>query len=622
MLENLSRLQIRACDELFGDWTNVFGVLPMGPNDREVAQVLSKHGNWQLRNQIPNFRRQFGHRGLLMYFTTGDITAHSYFDFERDRNAHDVLTCDEFVAPYVYVTTQPDYSDLPYYFKVLRLYRHQLQKYRGKWDHIDDVLKKEAPSWEDEPESRLRETVASLQGATAPDSQDVAPYKLIWMEGFVKLPNQVDDRFVKFIFDYSTKQVLFLTIHEEADWQDKIRFEQQSSELGAYRQAEQIFAQVPQAQAAEQHMVDQIAQGQHEGMDSEKLAELQKQLMDIHQNPLPTEPPVPPGWMKNPADPMEEPERPKKRPIHMFSHGVCIEPLVGNLGLSPGRIQADINRNQNIALSQYSDAASIANSWSIITSGGLTFEEDFAIFPGKVNVAQGVSGQELRNNIYELKPGAASEQLVNLIKMQWEWGASSIQSPSILSGEPGKSGETFRGVSARIEQATKQLSGMTRKYADEFFVQVLKNNAKLNALFLPEEELIYINDDLAPPDPMKPPLKISRKMYERNYQVEISADLRFSTQSAKVQEADELMALPQHMPEVDQMPGSLLGFRWKAMSEALSARGRPDLIPYLGPDPGPPPTPFGIMGPPPGLGGPPAGPAGSPPQKKPEPKPE
>ncbi|MDX2253281.1 MAG: hypothetical protein NW202_13430 [Nitrospira sp.] len=610
MLENLSRLQFHASDELFGDWTKVFGVLPIGADDVPIAEALSRHGNWQIRNQIPNFKRQFGHRGMLIFFVTGDVTAHSYYDFDRKSNAHDILTADEFVAPYVFVTTQPDYSDLPYYFKVLRLYRHQLQKYKSKWSNIDKVLDREAPSWDDEPQSKLRELEAEIKGHRAPDSNESAPYKLIWFEGWVKLIGQEDDRFMKIVVDKTTKTVVHMSIHEEVDWSDKFRFEQQTQELEAYRQAEIDFQAAQEAKQVEGQLLENVEQSDLSQMDPAGLDQLEQALMGMQQDPLNVQPPMPPGWMVDPSNPNEMPAPVKKVPIRLFSHGVCIEPLTGNLGIAPGRVQADLNRNMNIAMGMYMDASALANSWSIITTDMVSFEERFSISPGKVNKANGISAQELDKGIKELKPGPASEQLMNAVKMQWGWAASSIHSQDVMSGAPGKSGETYRGIDLRREQANKTLKVPTRKYAD-FITQVLKNNAALNAEFLPEHEMVLINDDKTMD---YNPTEIRREWYQRSYRIEISSDLTFRSQQDKAQEAADILQIIASLPEL-ATPGVALAFKWDALRRALEARGISDAVKLLGPPPPPdqvfgmPPMPPPVMPGqmPPGGGVPPGG---------------
>lgn len=603
LLENMTRLYMRASQELFGDWRSVFGVEALNVQDRPIADVLSKHGNWQIREQIPDFRRQFGHRGMLHFFVNGDVCSHSYYSNDLKQNRHEILTADEFITPYVHVTTMPDYSDLPYYFKVMHRYRHQIERHKDVWFEVDRVIKKESPSWEDEPTSVLRDTVADVQGVHKPSDDRRAPYKLLHYEGWEKLPEQKMDRWVKAIIDYRTHAVLSLEIFEEDDWQDKLRYEQQMGELMDYRQAEQAWQQVGQAQLQQEALLNQVDSGAVDGMAPEQLDHIGGVLQDIQANPLPTDPPVPPAWL-DPDDPEAEPAKIRKVPIRMFSHGVCIEPMVGNLGIAPGRIVSDLNRAANVALSIWTDAASLANNWSIITTDLVEFQEPFNILPGKVNKATGTTGMDLQNGIKELRPGPANDQLINLVNMTKEWGQSSVHSNDVMSGVAGKSGESWRGLSARIEQATRNLAGYTQKYAVEFLENVLKNNARLNAIYLPEEEIININlDKMQGPEQ----LRIGRAMYERDYRVTFAADLRFATESQRIAEADEMAQMPQIIPPLQQN----IPFLYQAAKRMLEARRLFDLIPFLGPEPPPPDQPLGLPPPPP-PGAMPMGPNGQP----------
>jgi hypothetical protein len=590
MLENLSRLSARSAGELFGDWTNVFGVLPMGstPAEELEASILSKHGNWQLRHQILDFRRQM-HRAVLLFFTAGDVTCHSWYDPATFKNRHEVLTVDEFVIPYTLVTTMPDYSDVPFKCKILYRYKHEIQRMRGVWYDVDRVLDREPPSWDSEPEAEFAQSVAEVAGIEIPDDTDYVPYKLIWYEGWLPMPNNEADRYCKVVIDYDTQAIMQLAIHEQPDWQDQDRFERQVAERTSYFAARASYENTIAQAKDQQATVSQLRQEQ--GVE---VAEPTQQL--------PTEPPPPPDWMKDPDNPDEEPERPRKVPIQMFSHGVCIESLRGNLGLSFGRIQADFNRAANTSLSQFTDAAHLANSWSLITTD-VGFEDPFEISPGRVNKATGISGQELRNAIYELKPDPANAQLLQIVDKMYDYGQSSVQAPSVLSGESGKSGETYRGISARIEQATKQLSVATRKFAD-FFEQILKCNAALNAEHLPDREIIMINDhELQRPEPVQ----ISRTMYERDYLVEIRSDLRFAAQAQKIAEADEILQLPGVSPALQ----GNFAFQYDALVDSLRARGKFNLVDDLGEKPPPPPV-FGPPMPPPGMGGEESAEAGGP----------
>ncbi len=595
MLENISRLQFRASAELFGDWKQPFGVVRVGttPEEDEIVDVLTVHGNWQIREQLPDFRRQIGDRGLLLFFCAGDVTCHSYYDERRRRNCHEVLTCDDFIVPYVYTTVQPDYSDLPHRTKIIHRYRHELQDMRGTWYGVDKVLKREPPSWDDDPETFLDKAVADVHRIEIPDTSKHAPYKLLEYEGWLAMPaSQEDgskeerDRFVKVVMDYTTQGILSLVIYEEPGWQEKERFERQTQELEAYRQ------QAMQYQQMQEETQAQLGAYQQQAMMGMMAPEVAQQMsMQLQEQLQMVPPPVPPPWLAEqevdgvPLDlEMAAPLPMRKEPIHMYSHGVCIENLKGSLGLSYGRIQADYNRAADTSLSQFIDSATMANVWSIITSPVVTFDGEFKIAPGYINKAQGFSGN-LKDHIYELKAGPANPQLFDIVRFMQEVGQSSIQAPNVLSGEPGKSGETYRGIAARIEQATKQLTVATQKYG-HFVRQVMKNNARLNAAFLPEEEMRYLMDHKTQ---QLRYIKIERRLYERNYDVVFESDLRYAPQQQKIAEADEITQMALSTPQLQQN----YSFAYEAIKKSLEARDRQDMVALLGAPP-PPPQMFGM----------------------------
>lgn len=592
MMENLTRLISRVMAELFGDWSHVFGYYPVGKGGEAMATALTKHGNWQIREQIADFPRQ-QERGLTAFFVWGDITCHSFYDEVRKTNRHEMLTPDEFFVPYVFTSTQPDYSDMPYVVKVLHRYRHDLQRMRERWEHVDDVIKRKA-SWDDEPEETVAKSQAETVSVERPTGGDNAPYKLLHYEGWMELPDQPNDRYVQVILDYNTKKVMRLAIHEEIDWRDRQRFELQNQEYEAYMTARGAYdATFDEVKAQEDQTREALSMSMDVPMEMKggliEQAAMPAQMM---------EPPPRPSWMSE----TEQPPLPvKKVPIHMFSHGVCWENMTGSMGLSFGRVQADFNRSANIALNQFSDSATLSNVPGYLKADGIQIkdgEDGVAMSPGKFITVSGATGDDLRKSIMAIEQPRANDQLRGLVDTMYQYGQSSIQSPGILSGESGKSGETFRGISTRLDQAVKQLSVSGGKYA-RFLTQILKNNGKLNAMFLEDEEMIAVVDKQT--NTMEP-VTVGRYMYERNHQVYVTADLKFSSEAQRIAEADELVQMPAAVPALQ----TNFAFQYDAIKKALVARGRHDMVALLGPPPPPPEFPMGMAPPPmPGPGGPP-----------------
>lgn len=624
MLRNIVRTVTRASGELFGDWNNVFGVVPVGPDDSAIAEILTTHGNWQIRTQIPDFRRQIAHRGLMMFFVAGDCRTRSYWNGRTRLNCHEVLTPDDFVTPYTHVTTAPDFSDLPWYAMCLQRYRHELEAEAETegWYDLPGLFHDHEPRLSDAPESPLDDQVARIQGHDADDTAKAAPHKLIWWEGWMSIPPSdaepldkptlgVDDttgepeprqRFLQIVMHYETKRCLRLRIHEQANWKEKERFRIQSAELEQYQQAtaqhqEMVASHNAQLMARQQEIATLEASG---AFSKEHLLPARQTLAEMSSVILPPPPPAP-AWLKDPEFPTVEP--PKKEPILMFAHSVCIEPLVGNIGLSYGRQEADVNRAADVLLSQFIDAGTLANIKTFLAGGSFKPKDALKISPGKINVIDNLPS-DIKNALLPLDFGPANPQLMELVGLMMEFGEQLMDAPQVLSGAPGKSGETYRGIATRIEQATKQLSVITSKYRDHL-EQILRNNALLNATFMEEEEVHMIANHLLG---QAREIRVGRAMYERNYLVEIRADLRFSSQAQKIEEADEIVQMGMKIPILAQNPQ----FLYHATKKALEARGRHDMAQLMGPPPPP--------GPPPGMmppGAPPGGPPGAPPQRAP-----
>jgi hypothetical protein len=602
MIENITRLSFRAFSELFSDWHNVFGAEPIGPAAQEEAELVTLHSNWQLREQIPDFKRQM-HRGVLGFFVVGDLTCHSYYNMESKQNRHEFLTPDEFAVPFTYTSTQPNYSDCPYYSKIMNLYRHSIEARLDVWAKVDEVLDREA-SFEDDPQQTLSKDTAQSQGV---DEVEVAPYKLIWYEGWLELPNQDRDRWCRVIVDYKTKAVMELLILEEPNWQDVERFRAQEAELQSYQMELQNHTSMLEQQKLEISTVAQQALDAGEQMGPEQKMAIATSLQEAAQIQPP--PPVAPTWMKKPDDLEETPEPPRYEPIHLFTHFVCIEPLVGTLGLGWGRIQGDMNRAANTMLNQWIDAATLSNVWTLIVSDQLQFTEKVEWRPGTIAKVRGMSGTEIKENIMELKASPPAGELIQGVNMVRSWASESMQAPSVLSGETGKSGESAKLQASRVEQATKQLSVTTRKFADSL-EYVAKANAALNRVHMPDEEIMSVARARGG---IKEEFAVGRALYDRGYRFSITADLRFTSRTVRIQEADELVMMTKEFPQLQQN----LPFMFELAKKALEAREQWDLLPFLGPAPPPPQTTFGMPPPappaPPGQPGAPGAPGAPPP---------
>jgi len=98
---------------------------------------------------------------------------------------------------------------------------------------------------------------------------------------------------------------------------------------------------------------------------------------------------------------------------------------------------------------------------------------------------------------------------------------------------------------------------------------------------------------------------VGKALYQRDYRVELRADLRFTSDAQRVQEADEALSLAVTVPAL----ANNLSFWWQACKNCLEARNQWELLQRLGPEP-PAPVFFGGPTPMPGMGVIPGAPMG------------
>jgi hypothetical protein len=591
-LQNIVRLTNKMTTEVFGDWTEPFNFLPTNPQSEAIAPICTQHSNWQLRSKMLGFKRQMK-RGILIFAVGGDVAAHSYYDPITRKNVHDILTCDDYVVPYAHVSVEPDFSDVPWIARRFPYYKHRLKQMgkRAGWTNVDKVTAYDAPEYTNtQVETTLRDTVAEFMGED-PFGQKKGEYEIIQYEGWMELPGMEEELYCQLIFDLCSKVPLKLTVHMRVPYDERARYELQSQELQQFQQ------QTQQLQLMQQQKEQQLATITDSlgtmPQDSPDIGGIVQQAQQIQAQPLPP-PPVPPSWM---ADGQMEPTPPRKEPIYMFAHGVCLEPVLGNMGVGLGRIDGQLNIAANTVWSMFFDASALGNGKTFITASNVDFASPFRIGPGVINKAKNIMPSDLANGIMPLDFGAANPQLIEAADRMMQFGEQAMGTSEILAGAPGKSGETARGFQGRAEQANSMIKVPTMAFGD-FAVQVMKNNCKLNAVFCGEEEIFYVNrynEDLQVQGAQL--VRAARSMYDNPFDIELVADMQFRSRAEKVSEADEIVQLPNAMPDLAYN----YAFKYYAIRESLKARGMHKIArTLLGP---PPPLPQNTFGLPPGTPG-------------------
>jgi hypothetical protein len=616
MMERILRLTANVYTEIFIDRDTIFGVRPTGPDDYKDAEALTLHGNFQLRNELTDFLTQ-QEIGVMEFFTAGSVFCHSWYDPVQRRNRHDILNCEEFVIPFVWTTVMVDLSDVPYKVRIVRKYKNELHTLRDSdtWAQVDKVIEKAPPAW-DVIETKNRDQAAKHEGIIAPDADPGAPYVFYEYHGWLRMPGEKSERPVCVVVESQRKTVVQLYIRDEEDWRDRERYDRQVKDLERYTADMQHHQQV---ESQQQELQMRLSMPEVDPFERETL------MQAMQQDQVP--PPMPPPWMDEAAG-VTSPQPIRRVPIENFSHGRCIYNPNGALGLSFGTVLAELNKLADESLNRLYDSATLANIWSLIVPDGLDLgSSTLAMTPGKIFRAKGVNMENLKNQIVELRAGQANPQLMDIVRFAGDNADSAVAAPGVLSGEPGKSGETFRGIATRVERATKQLSAAGIRYL-QFLDRILVNNARLNAMFLPETEVVAVNDHfsdarehvMGPDGKPAREITIGRDMYRRNYSVTFTADVRFTSQAQRISEADEVVGMVGQIPHL-QNNNALV---YAAVAEAFRARGKQNLIPLLGPPPPPPTTSLSMMPPPPPPGAMPPGmpvPAGAPPPGGPPPGP-
>jgi hypothetical protein len=291
-------------------------------------------------------------------------------------------------------------------------------------------------------------------------------------------------------------------------------------------------------------------------------------------------------------DPDQEPVPPKLRPIRMFAQQQCIESIGTNFGQGFGQIQHDLNTAANMAYNAVIDAATVSNATPTLGSKDIGLEEDFTVSPGRIKMVD-ATGEELQKAFYRLDPGPPSQQLAEVPFKLYELAQAAMSAPDVLSGSEGKSGETWRGMASRIEQATSQLSYFGRKFA-ALVEQILYNNAYLNELHMPEQEFVDFGGQTG--------VEVRREWYRRSYSISLRSDMSFTPRQQKIAEADETAKIVLDLPDFIGNPA----IRYEVIRKVFEARGQHELVRLMGQ---PPPPPQAFTGPPP-----PAPPGGQPPQ--------
>lgn len=565
-LERVHRLVARYYVELYVNNTDMWTVLPNDDSEDAITQarVLTEHANWQFRNEITDFPAQLM-RFLTEFVLQGTAYGVSSRDFQRNRNRHDTLTFDDLIIPFVHVATEVDLSDLPWLAQILRLYDTDIEREEadGNFANMDEIREAKGEPADNPIQDSARDSMANLVGLMPDEDAKDAPRFFLKYHGWSKVHGAPDNRSraICAIIEAKSKTIVRLYVNEQDDWKDKVRYDQQLADQQSWQQA---LAELPELQMANPSVA-------------------------VPEPPMPL-------WMN--GDPEAVPAPIKRAPIHNYYRADCIPNMADQHGIGFGQILVSLESASNAALNHFIDSAELGNTQMLVTSEQ-TLQKDPEIRLGGVLRLKNINPDQVKLAFEQLKFGSANPQLLDVTRLTSDYADSAIAAPAVLSGEAGKSGETYRGIATRIEQATRQLTAAGTKVVTALS-QIARNNALLNSMFMPDEEVFRVTGN-------NKAQRIHKSLYQRDYRTSFTADMRFIGQSQRTAEADELVQMATSLPQLATNPE----YMYAVVSAALIARGKSDLVAKMGPPPPPTQIPFGTPPPPP-PGAPPQGPPGQP----------
>jgi hypothetical protein len=573
MMERVLRIVHRIVAEIFPDKDFVCNTVAPSPAEQDRVDAINLHQNWQFRQEIEDFYKQ-NRRAVFEFIAHGDCIIHSYRDIAGRRNRHEFLPCDDFVFPYVWRTNAVDMSDVPYKTRILRKTKNELldMEDAGIYSGVSELFERDGPVDSLSLDTATRDMIDEFEGREKQESDERSERReILEHHCWKRIPGQKRDVPLVVTMDREARKVLCISRREEPDWRDQQRHDRQTQEYVQYHEQAKAFMA---AKTAEMQIADRLMAPDVPPHEAGQL------MQHIEQNPLPMPQPAP--WMRvGPEGHYLPPEPVRQIPIEQFSHGVCIENPDGSLGLGIGLLLEPFNKAADILMSNYGDSAQMANCPPLVTHDAtLPISGDVRVKPGEVIRLRNISPENIGKAFSVIPIPPANQQLLEMVKLQLDSADGVSSAPDVLSGEAGKANETFRGIATRVEQATKQMSVLAGNYL-EFLGNVIKNNAKLNARFLGDDEVVSVLD---PRTQQNQQIRVGRDLYQQDYRIIFTADVRFASKQQRIQEADDILmmmtrALPPGLAPNIFPPSAIRA----AVVNCLKARGAYDILAFVPP---------------------------------------
>ncbi len=572
----VTRIETRIYDQQFPSNGEFFGVKPTDALDLERAVRVAKHMNWQVQHQIPEYvpNHDVVIQQMLLY---GSGFTRVYYDRQLKRPCHEVCATDDIILPYTWKRgkNDPSMSQFPRITYLLRYYRHELEEMQedGYYENVDKLFKAVEQgggvTQEDVSNTpqKLREVTDRDTGLEKPSDDPDAPRVVLYQCRRLKLPGDKRTRPVVCEVDLNTRELLCLKIREDADPQDKARYNREKKANDAMFEA--AMAQFQADQAA------YVAGLQASIMQSQTPMPMQGEMTST---PLPmpgmqdaTMPGMPeaPQPPQKPADPLP----PRMVPINFFTHYICFPNPEGVYGLGIGSLLEGTNIAADTLASQYVDAATLSNTATGLRSRQAKIRGgELRIVPGEIPECD-LSPEEMKNGggIMMIKFPPPEPAMWQIIQGQIQEGEKLSGAGDILSGEIGGANTTATEAQIAISQALSQIAIINKRYTRSRTSEAEKI-ARINSVYLDDKEYFYVVDAFknAPPEQVH----IGRMDYLLDTDITVTADPRMASQPQRFQEAMNAIQVTSQIPAL-QANAPL----WMALIKNLYvSMDRPDFI--------------------------------------------
>lgn len=593
------RIHSRMYDQQFQSNGEYWGVKPTDALDVERSIRVSKHMNWQTETQIPEYIPNHD-AGLMQCLLYGSAFSMFYWDPDRNRPCHEFVSTDDIILPYAYPNEQgdPHLANLPRITRVLRKYRHQLQKLArsGYYANVEDLYPKagDNPSL-DSTHNQVQQVTDRVQGIEKPQTKSDGARVLWEQHCWDTLPGEKDDRPLIVTIDKETKRVLSVILREDEDPADRARFNREEAANKARYEADMAQYQQDIAQyLAGQQMPVAPPMGPMGPPEIDASAPPMPGEATATPPPLPgeqttTAPPmpgeatatVPPAMppMEPPQEPLppEAPAPPKMIPINFFTHFVCIPNPEGIYGLGIGSLLEGHNMVADVVASQLVEAATLANTATFIYSKQAKLSRgEFEIKPGG-GVETDLSPQDVPKGIHMIQFPPPNPSMGQIVKDQKEEAAELSGAGDILSGEVGGSNETATTTQIRIAQAMAQITIMNKRYTRARTAEG-RNLARLNSVYLDDIEYFTTVDPMKLGPEAIEKGEVARADYLEDVDITVTADPRMASRAQRISEANTALQVIMTNPMTAANPMLVNA----AMKNLFVAMDRPDLVAALG----------------------------------------